>query len=370
MNILILDPFYEYSHRVWAEGFLKHSTHQIKILSLSPHHWKWRMTGGAVELADQYKSLEYPIDLILATDMLDLNAFLSITRINQSKIATAIYFHENQITYPWNTKESIEQKERNNHYGFINFTSCLAADKVFFNSNFHKVAFLGALPSFLKIFPGFGHQKFIAAITTKCEVLPLGLDMPDLDSTSKKEIDERPCFLWNHRWEHDKNPELFFETLYQLKSENILFELIVLGKSYSRQPAIFEEARQHLHNEIIHFGYVDSAEGYKKLMTRANLLLVTSKQDFFGISIVEAISSGLYPILPHRLAYPEHIANDKHDLVFYQNDAHLLDFVKKILVKKGYQQDNGFSSFVQKYDWRNLIAHYDSSFSELKKAYI
>ena len=367
MDILILDPFYEYSHRVWAEGLQKHSTHQIKILSLSPHHWKWRMTGGAVELAEQYKNLNENIDLILATDMLDFNAFLSLAKIDRNKIATGIYFHENQITYPWNTKESNEQKERNHHYGFINFTSCLVADRIFFNSDFHKEAFLNALPSFLKIFPSFGHQKYTNEIVSKSTVLPIGLDLQLNTSKTKNNKSETPCFLWNHRWEHDKNPELFFKTLYQLKEENIPFELIVLGKSYERQPAIFQEAKQKLKEEIVHFGYEKSFTTYQELLSRANILMVTSNQDFFGISIVEGISAGLYPILPHRLAYPEHIALERKKEVFYYDDQQLFSLVMQVISEEKYKEENTFAAFVQKYDWPNLIEDYDQAFQDILK---
>ena len=368
MNIIILDPFYEYSHRVWAEGLQKHSKHQIEILSLSPHHWKWRMTGGAVELAEQYKSIREPVDLILATDMLDFNAFLSLAKIDQCKVATAIYFHENQITYPWNTWVSESQKERNHHYGFINFTSCLVADRNYFNSDFHKNEFLHALPSFLKIFPSFGHQKHIDQIISKSHTLPIGLDLIPNTSVNDNQKSDTPCFLWNHRWEHDKNPALFFKTLYQLKEENINFELIVLGKSYERQPAIFNEAELRLSQEVVHFGYVESAKAYQELVERANILLVTSHQDFFGISIVEAISAGLYPILPHRLAYPEHIPTANKEDVFYYEDEQLLPLVKKVLSEEKYKRDRGFASFVKKYDWANLITNYDRAFLSLKMA--
>ena len=54
MKILILEPFFTGSHQQWAEGFQKHSTHQVEILSLSGHHWKWRMHGGAIALADLF----------------------------------------------------------------------------------------------------------------------------------------------------------------------------------------------------------------------------------------------------------------------------------------------------------------------------
>ncbi len=54
MKILILEPFFSGSHRQWAEGYQRHSRHEVEILSLKGRHWKWRMFGGAVSLANDF----------------------------------------------------------------------------------------------------------------------------------------------------------------------------------------------------------------------------------------------------------------------------------------------------------------------------
>ena len=48
---------------------------------------------------------------------------------------------------------------------------------------------------------------------------------------------------WPHRWEHDKNPESFFECLLRLKSDGFRFKVAVLGESYNEKPPIFDEFR-------------------------------------------------------------------------------------------------------------------------------
>ena len=48
---------------------------------------------------------------------------------------------------------------------------------------------------------------------------------------------------WPHRWEHDKNPDSFFECLLRLKSEGFRFRVAVLGESYNEKPPVFEEFR-------------------------------------------------------------------------------------------------------------------------------
>ncbi|MAV96235.1 MAG: glycosyl transferase family 1, partial [Candidatus Marinimicrobia bacterium] len=155
MNILLIEPYHTGSHKQWAEGYISHSSHNVKILHMKGQFWKWRMHGGAVTLARKFNKMKWKPDLIFATDMLDLTTFLSLTREKSSGIPTAIYFHENQLSYPWSPDDRDIQNKRDSHYGFINYSSALSADKVFFNSEFHMKSFLEALQPFLKQFPDY-----------------------------------------------------------------------------------------------------------------------------------------------------------------------------------------------------------------------
>ena len=251
MNITLLEPFFSGSHQQWAEGLQKHSNHKVNILSLPGRHWKWRMHGGAISLAKQFNELDEVPNLILATSMLDLTTFLALTREKSAKIPVAMYFHENQLTYPWSPQDRDKKKKRDNHYSFINYTSALAADKIFFNSEYHKESFLEALPKFLKQFPDKREKENIELIKAKSEVLHLGLDLARFDEfrSSDKEKQSAATILWNHRWEYDKNPEEFFETLFELKEKEIAFKLVVLGEQNDVNPPIFDEAKEKLKDD-------------------------------------------------------------------------------------------------------------------------
>src|SRR6266511_1151436 len=49
MQILYLDPFHGGSHAAVAEGYARHSQHDITLLTLSiAGGWRWRMRGAAV----------------------------------------------------------------------------------------------------------------------------------------------------------------------------------------------------------------------------------------------------------------------------------------------------------------------------------
>ncbi len=365
MKIALIEPFFSGSHRTWAEGLQQFSKHQITIFSLPGRHWKWRMFGGAVALAQQFLETNEQFDLILASDMLDLATFLGLIRKKGASIPTAIYFHENQITYPWSPNDQVAPADRNNQYGFINFTSALAADAVFFNSDFHQRSFLESLPTFLKQFPDRRQLNTVEKIAQKSQMLPLGMNLKSLRIDAPPVRKGSPVLLWNHRWEYDKNPEFFFQVLFRLKSEGHPFRLVVLGESYPKTPPIFEAARTQMKDEILQFGFAKNKAEYARWLHMADILPVSSQQDFFGGSVVEAIFCNCYPILPNRLAFPGHIPKQLRETHLYRDTEEFYTKIRAAMQNIDSIRTQSFRDFVARYDWSKLAAFYDESFQNL-----
>ncbi|MEL6636190.1 MAG: DUF3524 domain-containing protein [Bacteroidota bacterium] len=370
MKILLVEPFWEGSHQSWAEGWCQASRHQLSYLHLPGRHWKWRMYGGAVSLAQKFMQLPEPPDLILASDMLDLTTFLSLTRQRSTGIPTALYFHENQITYPWSPSDPDVPLRRDNQYGFLNYTSALAADALFFNSQYHLDSFIGALPDFLRQFPDHRELELVEGIRQKSQVLYLGMDLRAHDPGVNQSPGTPPIILWNHRWEYDKQPEPFFNCLFQLAAEGLDFQLVVLGNAYRQQPAIFERARRELADRILHFGFVADRASYRQWLWRSDILPVTAIQDFFGGSVVEAIYTKNYPLLPDRLAYPEHLPTQWRATHLYADEADLKQRLTVLLrdwprIPAWEKASAALQNFVSRYDWVNLAGRYDTSFEKM-----
>ena len=58
MRILFLNPFHGGSHAAVAEGYARHSRHQVELLTLSiAGGWRWRMRGAAVTFARMLRDL-------------------------------------------------------------------------------------------------------------------------------------------------------------------------------------------------------------------------------------------------------------------------------------------------------------------------
>lgn len=359
MKILIAEPFFDGSHRQWAEGYQSASRHRIELLTLPGRHWKWRMTSGALGLADRSDPQLHRPDLILASDMLDLPAFLGLTREWSAGIPSALYFHENQLAYPGAPGE--EEKERDRHYAFKNFLSAVAADHLFFNSDYNRRSFLEGLEKLLRVLPDSRETlRHIRKIEARSTVLPLGMDLRRFDAFQKNHSNDTPVILWNHRWEHDKAPEAFFELLYRLKAAGEDFRLLVLGASFREVPDCFGQARQHLGDRILHFGYASEFKEYARLLWQADLLPVTSRQDFFGGSVVEALYCHCRPLLPDRLAYPEHIPLEWRESLLYDDLEDLFHKMRAALRDfRGNRLKLDFQNFVAHYDWSILAPLYD-----------
>jgi len=363
VHILLLEPYYTGSHAAWATGYAAHSRHQVTVLSMPGRFWKWRMHGGAVTLARQFLAMKTKPDLILATDMLDLTTFLALTRARTGCLATALYFHENQLSYPWSPTDRDVSQGRNLHYGFINYASALAADTVFFNSRYHMDSFLDALPRLLKHFPDHNALDTVEIVRAKSEVLPLGLDLRRFDAhcpdPQPSVSSSPPLILWNHRWEYDKNPQGFFKALYALADRGVDFALIILGERFRQQPTEFTEAYQRLGKRVRQFGYVPAFADYARWLWRADLLPVTSHHDFFGASVVEAVYCGCLPLLPQRLSYPELIPSQYHTTCLYQDHDDLVDRLETAIVDLGQTHPFGLRDTVVRFDWSEMAPLYD-----------
>ena len=96
LTIWLLSPYHTGSHRAWAEGYQRHSGHSVHLFTLSGRFWKWRMQGAAIELAAQAESAisTHPPDLILATDMVNVPAWLALMRRSlRAQIPAVLYMH-------------------------------------------------------------------------------------------------------------------------------------------------------------------------------------------------------------------------------------------------------------------------------------
>ena len=361
LTIWLLSPYHTGSHKAWAEGYQAHSRHSVRLFTLAGRFWKWRMQGGAVELAAQTQEagLGHPPHLVLATDMTNLPAWLALMRGTlPAGTKTVLYMHENQLTYPWRPGEKPDLT-----YAMINWLSQLSSDLVVFNSDYHRRSWFGELPNLLKHFPDYNHLDQIGIVKSRSRVLPIGIEV-QAESRRQKESDT-PLILWNQRWEYDKRPDRFFELLYRLEETGHAYKLAVAGENFRRVPVEFEEAASRLAHRIEHWGYLPSRTAYHSLLQKTDLVVSTAEHEFFGISVLEAVQAGAFPLLPNRLSYPELIPAALHAACLYSDDDKLFAMASRRLEMPRAAPPSLRRSVRESYAWPVVARAYDHFFAEL-----
>ncbi|NOX61459.1 MAG: DUF3524 domain-containing protein [Chloroflexi bacterium] len=367
MRVYLISPYHTGSHKVWAEGYAKYSRHEITLLSMAGRFWKWRMQGGALELAQQVRRAWReigPPDVLLVTDMVNLPALLALARPLLDRAPALFYAHENQLTYPPPPGE-----KRDLTYGMINTLSMAAADAIAFNSHYHLEEFFDELPRLLKHFPDYNHLELVDALRERSRVLPVGLDLSRLDVERTPRPAHAPLrILWNQRWEYDKNPSEFFAALDALHAAGLPFEVAVAGENFSQKPVEFLRARARLAEHIVHWGYAEDVRDYARILWEADVVVSTAHHEFFGVSVLEAIYCGCYPLLPRRLSYPELIPPARHAAHLYDDFD---DLVARLIDAARHPQrirQADLSHIARAYDWARLVSQYDVVLERLVEA--
>lgn len=361
LTIWQLNPYATGSHAAWAHGYAANSRHAVRILAMQGYFWKWRMHGGALELAEQARQLlaqgERP-DVLCATSMTNVPAFLALVRRELGSVPLLLYMHENQLTYPPppNTKRDLT-------YGAIQHLSMLAADAVRFNSAYHLRAWFDELPRLLKHFPDYQHLESIREAEAKSAVLPVGCDLRRFDRwPDGRAAGDAPLVLWNQRWEYDKDPETMLRALVCLADEGIPFRVALAGESFRVQPTEFEAARDRLGERMVHYGYADD-DTYARLLRSADVVLSTAIHEFFGVSVVEAIYCGAHPVLPRRLSYGELVPAALHDECLYDDFDGLLGRLREVLRSRPRIPE--LQRHVARFDWSVQAPAYDAEMEGL-----
>jgi glycosyltransferase involved in cell wall biosynthesis len=374
MRILYLDPFHGGSHAAVAAGYARHTQHDITLLTLSiAGGWRWRMRGAAVTLARRLREhlhdRQATFDIIIATDMLDLATFLGLTRDLTAAIPVALYFHENQLTYPLPPGRA-----RDLAFPWINYTSALAANALCFNSDFHRRVFLAALPGLIGRFHDHQELDLLEALASKARVLSPGIDLARLDAPGTGRYDssqlpipklQSPIILWNSRWEYDKGPQAFFAALRELELRGVDFRVAVAGEHIDPNEPNFLAAREWLGPRALAWGYAPDLAGYRALLWQADIVVSTAIQEFFGISVIEALYCGCVPVLPRRLSYPELLPPEQHDATMYADDSALADRLETTIRDLPTLRRRDFRQVAAAYDWSRMGPRWDAVMEQI-----
>ena len=353
---IFLEPFYGGSHRHLADGLVEHLPASIELWSLPARRWKWRMRGAALFFAERWRREPPPACGILTSSLLDAAALRGLLPPEARSLPLLVYFHENQLAYPVRTADA-----RDLHFAWTNIQSALAADRVLWNSAYNRDSFLSALPDCLRRMPDAAPMASEASIRARSEILPVPLDVSGLIASSRTAAPRTGAcrIVWNHRWEHDKGPDEFLETLMELSDAGLDFELLLLGQRFSRRPELLARAEAKLGSKIMISDYMTEKNQYIKELSRCDLVVSTARHEFQGLAVLEAAACGAVPLVPDDLGYREiWPAECRYRRAEFKTS--LAGRIREVLAWRGLE----YRSFCRPFDWQRLLPRWAALLGE------
>lgn len=302
---LLLSGYDAPSHQYWRETLVNGlAEFEWTQISLPARHFSWRIRGNAFNFFSEYKAvLEQRYDLLIVTSMVDLNNLRGLIP-NLATLPTILYFHENQFAYPLSNASENEKQNLINAQ-ITSLFSAYSADRILFNSHFNMKSFFQGATSLIKKLPDGISKNDLSNIEKKSIVLPVPIDA-SVYTRNPNKSNEPIKILWNHRWEFDKQPEVFIQAMRLIKNKGVKFELFILGQSFRKKPDCFENTAIEFKKELKVFGY-QPREKYDEIMKQSDIVISSALHDFQGLSMLEASLNGCIPLAPNRVAYPEYI---------------------------------------------------------------
>jgi len=298
-RIWLLSAYRADSHARWADALiLRHTGFDWRCFELPGRHFAWRIRGNPLSWLDAFdrRVAGPPPDALIATSMVDLATIRGL-HPGLAEVPTLLYFHENQFAYPRSDRQTTSVEAQ-----MVQLYAALAADRVAFNSEYNRASFLAGVDALMRRMPDSVPAGLVERLAAKSEVLPV------LVEAIRPAAERDPLLIaWNHRWEYDKDPDLFAEALCRMVDGGVPFRLALLGPRGARPVPALARIRSQLGARIVADGAVDRA-AYAALLGRAAIVVSTAQHEFQGLAVLEAVSAGCIPVVPDALCYPEQFA--------------------------------------------------------------
>lgn len=363
LNVFLCEPYFIGSHKIWAEGWQRHSSHRITLATQPGTHWRHRMMASAVPLAQMLREhiAEHGRpDVVVASDMMDLASFLGICRAELEGVPSVLYMHENQLTQPISPNGMGGPRDR--HLGWTNWRSMLAASEVWFNSVWQRDSMLSGLEDLLAGGPAEDDQTaLVESASERWRIRPVGCEIAELLENERGPLnDEPPLVIWNHRWAHDKGLDVAVGALMALADDGLVFRVAVVGADAHHDPERAKRLLKPLGSRVVHSGFLPEPE-YHDLLRQADVVLASARQENFGISVVEAVAAGCVPVVPDALAYPETITDPE----LRYGPGHLTTRIREVLedLETWRERTDPVRAALARYDW-SAVAPADDAMLE------
>jgi glycosyltransferase involved in cell wall biosynthesis len=240
---------------------------------------------------------------------------------------------------------------------------------VLFNSHTHRRSFLEGMDRFLRRLPDARPLWALKRIQERSAVLYPGCRFAPPSPIPRLSEEKPPLVVWNHRWEHDKNPACFFRALEVLEYGGADYRLALLGERYELVPDAFGKALSRFAHRIETAEYIPSKSEYYGWLRRGSVVVSTAGQENFGVAVVEAVRHGCLPLLPRRLSYPEILPAYAHGTCLYDTEKALAQRLEAVVnrtdrftdLRRRLAQDMG------RHAWQRVVGAWDEELERLSR---
>lgn len=351
LKVLSFEPLYiGGSHEQIARGYLDHTRHDVTFIGRPVlTTWLDNYLFGSKFLTPFLKSSIPDFDVVIATEMCSYGHASTIYQLLGSEnLPLILLFLEHDFAWP----QSSDTKKVLAAMPMLTLASTTVANKLIFQSKYSYQSFMDGARHILL-------SAEVDKIEAKSQIVPAGVDFSGLEKNRAEKQNEIPTILFNHRCDYDKNWSQFLDAVSVLHSDGIKFDLILTGSSNEKVPGELNGRIAELEDHVTHFGYVESRDEYAKLLWKSDIVCSTSLQECFGISVVEAIFTDCFPILPNRLSYPELIPSEYHGQHLYNTSDELVQLLRGAIANHAALKQESLRKYVEKFDWSIVAPQID-----------
>jgi glycosyltransferase involved in cell wall biosynthesis len=354
VEVLLVEPWYGGSHRAWVDAYVSATAHHVRPVVHEDRFWRWRLRGAAVTLAAAIEAdiqMHGPVDVVLVSGMVDLAQLLGLLRGSLAGVPVALYLHENQVVYPHADAVDADAAWRT-------WTSMLAADAVWINSAYHLDVLGEGLRQLLPAAPDRGHGHLLEPLLQTVEIVPVGVRFGS--QPIERAENPIPVVLWNHRWDSDKNPDVFVRAIQRISAAGTDLRVVLAGEDSWEGDVRRSDARARLGDLVLASGPFDASD-YHGWLRRSDVVVSVADHEYWGVSVVEAIQAGCVPVLPDAHSYPEIVPEQYHAAALYEPGG----FGRRLATVLGDLRSarlsvNGLAEAMERFDHRRVAIDLDT----------
>ncbi|SNB52625.1 tRNA-queuosine alpha-mannosyltransferase domain-containing protein [Thermoflexus hugenholtzii] len=360
MEIWILDPWGTEERRAWAEGWTRHSRHQIRRLALpadplppDPVRGRERalalarrirraLTGSATP--DPTRLPAGRPHLLLALDGMDVAVFREATADLLEGIPVWIYWHDSALG-----RRRLSDPNR----AALEASSARAADRLLFNAEGHRQRFLTALQAIDPAAAAMG--------AARSATLPPGFSFPT-SSPRLTAPEAMGWFLWIFRGDLEALDRLL-DAMGLAAAKGIDFRLIALSEDPPRAARALERLPRPLKARLFGILHPEDPEA-SRWAARSHALLETDPETRSPIWTMTFAARGIPPWVPEGSVLAELLPG----LPTWRNGRELAEWIE---MERGGAASassriptRGFTFWLEAlrpYAWPALAARYDAS---------